>query len=511
MKDLVDLPTTLHQLNTQRPIKSKRNRWNVAISEFARLTHNPIRAIVEELNIQPNPSKPLIALSIGDPTTFGNLKPSPETVDAVRQAIEDGSGNGYAPANGHLEAREAVARYVQHQGAVTPNDVILCSGCSSSLDLCISVLGGPGKNILIPKPGFSIYRTLAEGFGIECRTYDLLPERNWEADLVQLEQLIDEQTCALVVTNPGNPCGSVFSKAHLEAIVDIAERHFVPIIADEIYEHFVFPGHEFHAVSSLSNRVPVLSCGGLTKRFLVPGWRMGWIIVHDRDGVFAEVRRGLTNLSVRILGTNTLVQRALPAILDNTPKDFFDDLVATLHVRRGLTNLSVRILGTNTLVQRALPAILDNTPKDFFDDLVATLHRHAEVAYKGIKQIRGLNPIMPGGAMYMMVGIDVEHFPEFETDLRFVEALVAEQSVFCLPGLCFEYPNYFRLVLTVPEEMIVEAVKRLEEFCEQHYKQDNDILLQQQNGLLNQMTLLLRQYSTSGSSESVRITLASVR
>ncbi|XP_035919186.1 tyrosine aminotransferase [Anopheles stephensi] len=447
MKDLADLPTTLQQLNTQRPIKSKRNRWNVAISDFARLTHNPIRAIVEGLNIEPNPNKPLIALSIGDPTTFGNLKPSPETIDAIRQAIEDGTGNGYAPANGHLEAREAVARYVQHQGPVTPNDVILCSGCSSSLDLCISVLGGPGKNILIPKPGFSIYRTLAEGFGIECRTYDLLPERNWEADLVQLEQLIDEQTCALVVTNPGNPCGSVFPRAHLEAIVDIAERHFVPIIADEIYEHFVFPGHEFHAVSSLSGRVPVLSCGGLTKRFLVPGWRMGWIIVHDREGAFAEVRRGLANLSVRILGSNTLVQRALPAILDNTPNDFFDDLVATLH-------------------------------------------RHAEMAYKAIKQIRGLNPIMPGGAMYMMVGIDVEHFPEFETDLSFVEALVHEQSVFCLPGQCFEYPNYFRLVLTVPETMIVEAVKRLEEFCEQHYKLDNDILLQQQNGLLNQMTLL---------------------
>uniref|UniRef100_A0A182MZJ8 Tyrosine aminotransferase n=1 Tax=Anopheles dirus TaxID=7168 RepID=A0A182MZJ8_9DIPT len=447
MKDLVDLPTTLHQLNTQRPIKSKRNRWNVAISDFARLTHNPIRAIVEGLNIQPNPDKPLIALSIGDPTTFGNLKPPPETIEAVRLAVEDGTGNGYAPANGHLEAREAVARYVQHQGPVEPNDVILCSGCSSALDLCISVLGGPGRNMLVPKPGFSIYRTLAEGFGIECRTYDLLPERNWEADLVQLEQLIDERTCALVVTNPGNPCGSVFSRAHLESIVDIAERHYVPIIADEIYEHFVFPGHEFHAVSSLSHRVPVLSCGGLTKRFLVPGWRMGWIIVHDRNGVLGEVRRGLANLSVRILGTNTLIQRALPAILDNTPNDFFDDLVAVLH-------------------------------------------RHAELAYKSIKQIRGLNPIMPGGAMYMMVGIDVDHFPEFPTDLSFVEALVHEQSVFCLPGQCFEYPNYFRLVLTVPEEMIAEAVKRLEEFCDQHYKPDNDKLLQQQHGLLNQMTQL---------------------
>ncbi|XP_052866304.1 tyrosine aminotransferase [Anopheles cruzii] len=446
MKDLVDI-AAIQKLNTQRPIKSKRNRWTVGISEFARLTHNPIRAIVDRLNIEPNPSKPLIALSIGDPTTFGNLKPSQETIAAIREVIEAGNGNGYAPANGHLEAREAVARYVQHQGSVSASDVILCSGCSSALDLCISVLGSAGKNILIPKPGFSIYRTLAEGFGIECRTYDLLPERNWEADLVQLEKLIDEDTCALVVTNPGNPCGSVFRREHLEAIVDIAERHFVPIIADEIYEHFVFPGHEFHSVSSLSRSVPVLSCGGLTKRFLVPGWRMGWIIIHDRNNVFTEVRKGLVNLSVRILGSNTIIQRALPDILSNTPVDFFDDLVNRLH-------------------------------------------HHAEVAYKTVKNIRGLNPIMPGGAMYMMVGIDIEHFPEFETDLNFVEALVREQSVFCLPGQCFDYPNYIRLVLTVPEEMIIEAVKRMEEFCEHHYKVDNEKLLEHQNGLLAQLTQL---------------------
>lgn len=90
----------------------------------------------------------------------------------------------------------------------------------------------------------------------------------------------------------------------------------------------------------------------------------------------------------------------------------------------------------------------------------------------------------------MMVGIDIEHFPAFDTDLSFVEALVHEQSVFCLPGQCFEYPNYIRLVLTVPEEMIVEAVKRLTEFCDQHYKIDDEKLLEQQNGLLAQLNKL---------------------
>lgn len=107
------------------------------------------------------------------------------------------------------------------------------------------------------------------------------------------------------------------------------------------------------------------------------------------------------------------------------------------------------------------------------------------MAFKSIKHIHGLRPIMPGGAMYMMIGIDIERFPEYETDLEFVQGLVAEQSVFCLPGQCFEYPNYIRIVLTAPEDMIVEACKRLEEFCDKHYKLDDNVILkQQQNGFL---------------------------
>lgn len=271
--------------------------------------------------------------SLGDPTTFGNLKASRETIQAVKDSLDKGEYNGYAHSAGLIEAREAVAAYVADaQGTVTPNDVILVSGCSSALDISISVLAEPGQNILIPRPGFSIYRTLAIGHGINVRSYNLLPEQNWEVDLVHLESLIDDKTAALVLTNPSNPCGSVFSRKHLQSIVNLAEKYYLPIIADEIYEHFVFPGTEYCSVSSLSKTVPVLSCGGLTKRFLVPGWRMGWIIVHDRNGAFDEVRKGLANLISRIMGANTVIQGALPAILRNTPQSFFDNLINTLYV-----------------------------------------------------------------------------------------------------------------------------------------------------------------------------------
>merc|ERR1719205_408635 len=143
-----------------------------------------------------------------------------------------------------------------------------------------------------------------------------------------MEAMIDQNTAAIIVNSPSNPCGSVFSVQHMKDILAIAEKYKVPIIADEIYEHFVFPGETYVPIASLTTTVPVLSCSGLTKRFLVPGWRLGWIVIYDRGHVFDhEVRKGLLCMSQRIIGSNTLVQGALPTILANTPKSFFDDTI----------------------------------------------------------------------------------------------------------------------------------------------------------------------------------------
>nr|CAD7588082.1 unnamed protein product [Timema genevievae] len=522
-----------------------KTKWNVPASEIARNTNNPIRNIVENLRLDPNPDKPLIALSIAslvqsqtqfldsltdtitdivsrqnsliqsqtqflnsltgtitdtvlqqphwynhrhssstasliqsqtqflkslnDTITdmFGNLLPSPEVLDAVRESLGSLRYNGYAPSVGYIEAREAVARYSSSVDVtVDPKDVLLCSGCSGALDLCITALANPGQNILVPRPGFSIYRTLAEGLGIKVKSYNLKPERGWMVDLDHLEEQCDEKTAAIIINNPSNPCGSVFSREHLFDILEVARRNFLPIIADEIYEHMVFPGKEFHSLGSLSLEVPVLSCSGLTKRlvfnsfnvitdhdrqevspqlFLIPGWRMGWIIIHDRNGVFDQ------------------------------------------EVRKGLQRLSQRIIGSNTLVQGALPAILKNTPQEFYYNTLCILQNNALVAFEMLKNIEGLRPVMPEGAMYIMVGISMEHFPEFSSELHFLEQMVTEESVFCLPGQlantpvmlsqttedgeieCFDYPGYMRLVLSVPEEQLREACHRIANYCARHF------------------------------------------
>ncbi|XP_035212539.1 tyrosine aminotransferase-like [Stegodyphus dumicola] len=275
-------------------MKTKRS-WNVRPSNIAASTVNPIRSIVDNLHITPNPEKNVISLSIGDPTTFGNLQPCDEITSAVVESVTSMKYNGYAPSTGYHEARQAVAEYASRETAsLEPEDVILTSGCSHALEMSIIGLANPGQNILIPRPGFSIYRTVAESMGIATRSYDLLPHLGWQADLESMESQIDSQTAAIIINNPSNPCGSVYSKRHLRAILEIANRNCVPIIADEIYEDFVFRGEAFHPIASLSTKVPILSCGGLTKKFLVPGWRMGWILIHDRQEIFGPAVRSMS-------------------------------------------------------------------------------------------------------------------------------------------------------------------------------------------------------------------------
>lgn len=401
--------------------------WRVNASIVAKNTFNPIRNILETMDITPHPQKKMISLSIGDPTTFGNMQPAKVVTEAVKASLETGLNNGYGPSTGFLPAREAVARHVSVPGGeVSPDDVILCSGCSCALDITISSLADAGQNILVPRPGFPLYTTLSAGLGIETREYNLLPDNDWEVDLLHMESLIDENTAAIIVNSPSNPCGSVFSPAHLKQILAVAEMYKVPIIADEIYDYFVFPGQTYVPIASLTTTVPVLSCGGLTKRFLVPGWRMGWIIIYDRNNVFEK------------------------------------------EIRKGLLCMSQRIIGSNTLIQGALPAILKNTPKSFFEDTINTIKRNAQLAFTKLKAVPGLMPVMPQGAMYMMVRVDMSRFPDFKSDLEFVERLVSEESVFCLPGKCFNYPNYFRIVLTVPEPLLLQACNRMLSFCSHH-------------------------------------------
>ncbi|KAJ3091615.1 hypothetical protein HK102_014101, partial [Quaeritorhiza haematococci] len=374
------------------------NTWSVPASVVAKRTSNPIRNIVDQLKIKPNPSKQFISLALGDPTVFDNLKTSDVVVNEVEKQVKSFKSNGYPPSVGYEQARDAIARqFSSPEAPLTSKDVIITSGCSGALDLCIGVLANEGQNVLLPRPGFPLYQTLSESKGIEVRFYDLLPEESWAIDLAHVASLIDEKTAAIVINNPSNPCGSVFTEKHVKDILTLCDKYKLPIIADEIYADMVFSDVKFQFMARLTTTVPILSVGGLAKRWLVPGWRVGWILIHDRNNVFSEVRQGLLSLSQLILGANSLIQGALPAILDNVPLEFYTT--------------------TNEILE---------------------------------------------------VGIDVNKFKDIENGLQFIEKLVQEEAVLGLPGECFNYKNYFRLVISLPGDVLKEALQRLAVFVERH-------------------------------------------
>ncbi|XP_065193019.1 tyrosine aminotransferase-like [Sycon ciliatum] len=403
--------------------------WVVDISTEAKLTINPIRAIVDALKVEPNPDKEVIRLSIGDPTAYGNLPPSKLVSSAVAEEVENGQSNGYCLSFGSKAACSAVAEYYSTPEApLTCSDVVLASGCSGALSMAINVLTNPGDNILIPCPGFSLYRCLASARQVEARSYRLIPEKSWEIDLDNMESLIDENTKAIVVNNPSNPCGSVYTLQHLKDIAAVAYRRRVPIISDEVYAGMAFHGTKFHSMAQVAPNQPILTCGGLAKKYLVPGWRLGWVFVHDQHHVLDLVREGLRKLSTQILGPCSLIQAALPAIIRETPQEFFDNTI-----------------------------------------------RHCEeaagIAFGLLSEVPSLTPVMPSGAMYMMIGIKTDMLVDIDNDIQFTEKLMAEESVFCLPAQCFQYPDFFRIVLCVPMPMMSVACSRISEFCHRHQRQ----------------------------------------
>lgn len=236
---------------------------------------------------------------LGDPTAYGNIPPCPVIVSAITQALQSpGMAAGYASATGTPEARHAIHKYHYpndnntslHDGVddsniviTSPDDVIVANGASGALELGLTALLDEGSVLLVPRPGFPLYQVIAESHGARVVHYDLLPNQGWECDLDQIDRIISEEeevddandmntkvVRGIVVNNPSNPTGAVYSEEHLMQIVKLAEKWNVPIIADEIYGDLVFGSSVFHPIANVAMKlgytVPVITASGLGKQ-----------------------------------------------------------------------------------------------------------------------------------------------------------------------------------------------------------------------------------------------------
>lgn len=399
-------------------------------SRKAQRTFNPIRSIVDTLQPPKDHPKKILNMALGDPCAHGLVPPEALT-DAMHKNLDSNAFNGYLPSTGHPEAKKAVANYASRPGfEVDPDDVIIASGCSGALELVISAMIDEGDNILVPSPGFPLYQVITDSLGGITKHYPLLPDKSWECDLKRMNALVDKRTKAILVNNPSNPCGAVYSSQHLKDIAAVARKHGLPIIADEIYSGIVFSGEEFAPMQVHSGDVPVLSLGGLAKEFVCPGWRVGWVTIHDRGGRLADIKTGLKQLTQLIVGANSLVQACIPSVL--TPE-------------------------SNSKAEKGL--------KDYAHTYVQLLEDNSAAAVKKTADCPELEVIPAQGAMYAMVRISVNALVGIKDDTDFAQQLLQEENLVVLPGACFGIKNFVRILTCPSKDVVSESIDRMNNFC----------------------------------------------
>ena len=346
-------------------------------------------------------------LNIGDPITFG-FKTPPHMIEAADRAMRDGH-NGYAPSVGILPAREAVTAECIGRGMpMHPDRVVITSGTSEGIELALTALAGPGDDVLIPVPTYPLYTAVLAKIGARPVFYRTDAARGWQPDVDHVRSLISPATRALVVIDPNNPTGASYSEEARRTLVDLADRHNFPLLADEVYADLAFDG-PVGALAALNPDAPVITFSSLSKAYLAPGWRMGWLAAARTDRL--------------------------------------DDVLA------GIRKLADGRLCSNGPMEYALVAALtgDRSHQAAFRD---ALRARARVTVERLNGIDGITCVAPTAAFYAMPKVAL---PPGVTDEDYVLSLLRATGVLCVYGSGFgtkPEEGFFRVVfLASPAEL----------------------------------------------------------
>ncbi|CAM9387572.1 unnamed protein product [Chrysoparadoxa australica] len=409
--------------------------------------------------------KSIINMTLGDPCAYGYHSAPHALGLAACQAASDRSTYGYGtPPSpmGCVGLRKLLSqKYSSPTASLEVGDVVVCSGCTGALSVCFQtlILEEEGSHVILPNPCFPLYESLAHAAGGDVK-YSRM--KGSEMDFEHMESLIDNKTVAIVLTNPTMPGGLVFSREHLQDLLQMAKRHHLPVISDEIYGGMVLSSSPkaFTPLASVAGEdqspdaTPVLTCTGLGKEYCIPGWRLGWITITDPAGALSEIRKGIQNLSFTTFGPNRLAQQAILNMLMNHQ-----------------TRLEL---------------------ESYKNKYLHVLDMNARLVINAINTAEGLFiPHEPEAGMFILVALDPEKITLSE--VSFTHQLAETEGLLVSPGCCFARPPFkgsesatqgdasastgeetegepapkmVRLVLAVPTEMMEDVVSRLIRFAQ---------------------------------------------
>lgn len=346
-------------------------------------------------------------LNIGDPIQFGFRTPD-HLVEAVIKAIRDGHQE-YGSSAGLPEAREAVAQtYTAGGFPIAPDRVLITSGTSEGIELVLNAAVDDDGEVLVPMPTYPLYTAVLARLGARARYYRLDPAAGWMPDLEHLSTLVGPATRAIVVIDPNNPTGACYPEPVRRALIDFAERHRLILLADEVYGDLAYAG-EIPFIGSLAPDAAIVSFSSLSKAYLAPGWRTGWLAV-GRTARLDPLMTAIRKLADARLCTAVPMQYAIrPALLGDRSHQ--------------------------TAFRHAL-------------------RERAELTTAALSAVPGLSCVPPSGAFYVMPRLAL---PPGRTDEDFVLALLRRTGILCVHGSGFGLPadqGFFRIVfLADPDEL----------------------------------------------------------
>ncbi|ANC31715.1 pyridoxal phosphate-dependent aminotransferase [Isoptericola dokdonensis] len=368
----------------------------------------------------------ILKLNIGNTAPFGFEAPESIVASMTHHLTE---AQGYSDSRGIWSARTAVAQYYQSCGLrdTSVEDVFIGNGVSELISMVLQAFVDEGNEILVPAPDYPLWTGAVSLTGGTPVHYRCDEANGWMPDLEDIESKITENTHAIVIINPNNPTGAVYSKEMVEALVDIARRHDLVVFSDEIYEKILFDDAvHHHAAKAAGDDVLCLTFSGLSKAYRVCGYRAGWVMVSGPQERATEFLEGLTLLANMRMCANVPGQHAIQTALG----------------------------GYQSIDELIVPG--------------GRFHEQAMLADRLLNEIPGVTSVRPRGALYCFPRLDPEVY-KIDDDEAFVIDLLRAKKILVTHGTGFNWfePDHFRLVTLPDVEVLEEAIGRIAEFLAQ--------------------------------------------
>ncbi len=368
----------------------------------------------------------IIKLNIGNVGVFGFDPPEEIQLDMIRNLS---NASAYSDSKGIFAARKAIMQYCQEKGiqGVTLDDIYTGNGVSELIVLAMNALLNNGDEVLVPAPDYPLWTAAVSLSGGTPKHYLCDESKEWAPDLADLRSKITPRTKAIVMINPNNPTGAIYSKAVLTELTQIAREHGLILFADEIYDKMLYDEEQHISLASLSSDVVIITFNGLSKNYRSCGYRSGWMVVSGDKSRIKDYVEGLNMLSSMRLCANVPGQYAIQTALGGYQS--IDDLVA-----KG-----------------------------------GRLARQRDLAWELITAIPGVSCVKPKSALYLFPKLDPEMYP-IEDDQQFIADLLREEKVLMVQGSGFNWvkPDHFRVVFLPHEDVLKDAIGRFARFLERY-------------------------------------------